>query len=185
MLLEKVIDTPVSVLLKGELGVGKEYFAKYIHYHGSRSKNPFVALNIAARPPSLVDAEILGYERGAFTDAKGNKFGAFQRADKGTLFLDGIEDIPLAKQPIILEFLQSSQVLPLGSNKRVSVDVRIISSASSGLHRAVVNGLVREDLYYRLSVFPIVIPPLRERPEDILPLAESFIAELRNKLPPS
>lgn len=174
-MMRKVIPTDATVLLQGETGTGKELVARALHYNGSRKNKPFVAQNCAALPDSLLESTLFGHVKGAFTDAVQNKKGLFELAGGGTVFLDEVADMSLAMQQRLLRVLQEKEVQPLGSEKTVSVDVRIISATHRDLLHEVKNGRFREDLYYRLNVFPILVPPLRERREDIPLLVEHFI----------
>ena len=167
------LDT--TVLLVGETGTGKDLFAEFIHERSPRRAKPLVAINCAALPEALLESELFGYERGAFTGAIGRKPGRFELSSGGTLFLDEAGNMSLALQAKLLRVLESRQVEPLGSTRSVHVDVRIIGSTNLDLAAAVAAGSFREDLYYRLHVFPIALPPLRERPEDIPVLALHFL----------
>lgn len=165
-----------TVMLIGETGTGKELFSRAIHYHSSRRDKPFVTINCSAIPDSLIESELFGYEKGAFTGAdKLGKPGKFEIANGGTVFLDEIEAMPIHMQPKILRVIQEKEVIRIGSNDTIPIDVRIISATNADLERAIVKGEFRADLYHRLNVFPIIIPPLRERKEDILLLAYYFI----------
>jgi two-component system response regulator AtoC len=170
-----VADRDARVLITGESGTGKERVARAIHDISRRADKPFVPLACAAIPSSLLEDEIFGHERGAFTDAKERKPGRFERADGGTLFLDDIDDMPLETQVKLLRVVQEGEVEPLGSQKPVRVDVRIIAATKVDLAEAVEDGDFREDLYYRLNVVPVDLPPLRERVEDIPLLVDHFL----------
>lgn len=175
-LIEKVARQPnTTVLILGESGVGKEVVARYLHRLSPRAKKRFVAVNCAAIPETLLEAELFGYERGAFTGAVSRKKGVFEVADGGTVFLDEVGDIPLEAQAKLLRVLQEKQIQRLGGLEEIPVNVRIVAATHKDLEEMVSQGKFREDLYYRLNVFPIYIPPLRERREDIIPLAEYFI----------
>jgi len=165
-----------TVLVQGETGVGKEVVARYIHANSPRASAPLLALNCAALPEQLVESELFGYEKGAFTDAKGSRKGLFELADGGTVVLDEIGEVPAALQAKLLRFLEERRFRRLGGVREIVVDVRIIACTNRLLSDQVARGEFREDLFYRLNVFPINVPPLRERPEDIVPLAMDFIA---------
>jgi sigma-54 dependent transcriptional regulator, acetoin dehydrogenase operon transcriptional activator AcoR len=174
-ILPQIAASKASTLLLGESGTGKELFARALHSLSPRSRCPFVAVNCGALPENLLESELFGYKAGAFTDAKKNKPGRFQAADKGTLFLDEIGDLPLPLQVKLLRALQDRAVEPLGSTKSVPVDVRIIAATNHDLKDMVDKGRFRQDLFYRLNVAQLELPSLRERPEDIPLLAELFI----------
>lgn len=163
------------ILLLGESGTGKELFARFIHYNSKRANGPFVAINCSAIPDNLLESELFGHERGAFTDAKTQKKGLFEIADGGTIFLDEIGEMPLPLQSKILRVFEESSIRRIGGVQDIKVDVRIISASNQDLERACEEGRFRRDLYYRLNVFPIFLPPLRERKEDIIPLTKHFI----------
>ena len=172
---ERVAPTRTTVLLCGESGVGKDLIARAIHFHSPRARNPFVKINCTAIPENLMESELFGYEKGAFTGAAQAKPGKFEQADTGTVFLDEIGDVPPSIQVKLLRILQEREFERLGSNKTRSIDVRVIAATNVDLQRAIEEGAFREDLYYRLNVFPMTIPPLRERREDIPFLAEHFL----------
>lgn len=174
-LIEKVKDSNAGVLVSGESGSGKELVARAIHYSGSRRKANFVAVNCAAIPENLLEDEMFGHVKGAYTGAFSNKKGRFEQADGGTLFLDEIGDMPLSMQAKLLRVLQEKKVSPIGSEDEKEVDVRVIAASNKNLMEMVENGTFRGDLYYRLNVMNIHIPPLRERKEDILSLCNYFI----------
>jgi len=172
----KVIDSNVTVLLQGESGTGKELIARAIHYESKKRRNkPFVAVNCSALPESLLESELFGHEKGAFTGATQRRIGKFELADGGTIFLDEIGEMSPATQVKVLRVLQEREFERVGGNELIKVDVRVISATNKDIEEAVRKGEFREDLYYRLAVFPIKIPPLRERKEDIPLLAEYFL----------
>ncbi len=171
-----------TVLLQGESGTGKDLVARAIHARSRRSDHPFLDINCTALPEHLVESELFGYERGAFTDAHERKKGLAELADGGTLFLDEIGDMPLGTQAKLLRFLEDSKFKRLGGTSDVHVDVRVIAATNRDLDRAIEDRGFRQDLYYRLQVVPIRIPPLRERPEDIAPLAHYFVEQLSRDL---
>jgi DNA-binding NtrC family response regulator len=173
-------DSNATVLVSGETGTGKELVARAIHDHGRRGDKPFVAVNCAAIPAELIESELFGHVRGAFTGAVGERAGAFREADKGTLFLDEIGDMNIAMQAKLLRALQERMVRPVGG-KPVPVDARVIAATHRDLGRHVRDGGFREDLFYRLHVVPIHLPPLRERVAEVVPLAEHFLAHAGNK----
>jgi two-component system, NtrC family, response regulator AtoC len=170
-----------TVLLLGETGVGKELFARGIHYAGANSEQPFVAVNCAAIPETLLESELFGHERGAFTDARKRKSGLFELAESGTLFLDEIHQMPLALQPKLLRVLESRRVRLLGGTEEIDIRCRLIAAANPLLEQAVSTGAFREDLFYRLNVFTITLPPLRERQDDITLIARQCLAESVNE----
>ena len=174
-LADRAARTDATVLLMGESGVGKELFARYIHDRSPRAKKPFVAINMAAIPENLIESELFGFEKGAFTDAIEAKPGQFEAADGGTLFLDEIGEMPYGVQAKLLRAIQEREVQRLGSAKPVKVDVRIISATNAQLEQKIAADAFREDLYYRLNTIPLRIPPLRARREEILPIAETVL----------
>lgn len=175
-LAERVAQTDATVLLEGESGVGKEVYARFIHRHSPRHDGPFVAINCAAIPEHLLEATLFGHEKGAFTGASTAQPGKFEQAQHGTLLLDEISEMPLALQAKLLRVLQEKEVERLGGRKPIPLDVRILATTNRDLPAEVAAGRFRQDLYYRLAVFPLRISPLRERPGDILPLAQRFLA---------
>jgi len=167
-----------TVLITGESGVGKEVIARYLHHVSPRSRKRFIAVNCAAIPSTLIESELFGHEKGAFTGAISRKIGIFEAANGGTVFLDEIGDLSLEAQAKLLRVLQEKKIHRVGGTQEISVDVRIVAATNQNLEEKVRKGQFREDLFYRLNVFPIKIPPLRERKEDILPLAEYFIKQI-------
>ena len=174
---DKAAKTDATILLLGESGVGKEVFAKYIHESSSRAKKAFVAINMAAIPDNLIESELFGFEKGAFTDANEAKAGHFENANGGTLFLDEIAEMPFGVQAKLLRAIQEKEVRRLGSSKSIKIDIRIISATNADLRDKIKNGEFREDLYYRLNTIPLHIPPLRERKEEILPIANAILLQ--------
>jgi DNA-binding NtrC family response regulator len=172
--IDSVRESNATILLTGESGTGKEMVARAIHNHGNRADKPFVAVNCAAIPEGLLESEMFGHRKGAFTGAVADRVGRFMQADEGTLFLDEIGEMPLALQAKILRALQERVIEPVGDQRERKVDVRVIAATNKNLLDAVANKEFREDLYYRLNVFPIPLPALRERIEDIAPLARHF-----------
>lgn len=170
--------SPYNVLIYGESGVGKELFAQSIHNYSIRRNKPFVAINCASISPELIDSELFGYESGAFTGAaKNGHVGKFELSNGGTLFLDEVAELPLHAQTKLLRTLETHQITKVGGTKNISVDVRVIAATNRSLEKMIEEGLFREDLYYRLMVLNITIPPLRERPEDIIPCCEFFMKQ--------
>jgi DNA-binding NtrC family response regulator len=174
-LIRKVAAGRSSVLITGESGTGKEIVARTLHFHGARADRPFIPINCTAIPEGLLESELFGHVRGAFTGAHTSKRGLFEKAHGGTLFLDEIGDMGLGLQSKLLRVLQDREIRPVGGTQSLKVDVRIITATNKDLDREIRAGRFREDLYYRLNVIPIHIPPLRERPEDIPPLVEAFV----------
>ncbi|EAJ3585483.1 sigma-54-dependent Fis family transcriptional regulator [Campylobacter coli] len=172
---QKAAKTDASVMLFGESGVGKEVFSRFIHQNSKRSQKPFVAINMAAIPSNLIESELFGFEKGAFTDANATKIGLFEMANNGTLFLDEIGEMPYEIQAKLLRALQEKEITRLGSTKSIKIDVRIISATNANLQDKIDNGEFRSDLYYRLNTVPINIPPLRERKEEILGIAQKVL----------
>jgi DNA-binding NtrC family response regulator len=173
----RVAPTDLGVLILGESGTGKEVLARYIHRLSQRGHGPFVAVNSAALPENLIESELFGHEKGAFTGAVARKAGRFEEASGGTLFLDEIGEMPLTLQPKLLRVLEARQLRLVGGSKDIPVDVRIVAATHRDLEAEVRQGRFREDLLYRLNILTLHIPPLRERREDILPLAEHFLKE--------
>jgi transcriptional regulator with PAS, ATPase and Fis domain len=173
--LERAAQSDVTVLLEGESGVGKEVLARAIHTRSQRAGGPFVTVDCGAIPSSLIESELFGHERGAFTGATHARSGVFEQADGGTIFLDEIGELPLDLQPKLLRAIEAREVRPVGANAARAVDVRIVAATNRRLAEAAASGEFRRDLFYRLAVARIVVPPLRERREDILPLARSFV----------
>jgi two-component system response regulator AtoC len=180
-LARKVAATNASVLIQGESGTGKELVARAVHAASARRNHNFVAINCGALPEGLLESELFGHAKGAFTGAVGNKRGLFEEARDGTLFLDEIGDMAPALQVKLLRALQEGEIRRVGENRSVKINTRIVTATNKDLKKAMGDGSFREDLFYRLNVFPIVIPPLRERSEDILPLAEHFLKTARAK----
>lgn len=181
-LIEKASKVPATVLLRGESGTGKELFANSIHAQSSRSHKNFIRVNCAALSDSLLESELFGYEEGSFTGAlRGGKKGLFEEADRGTIFLDEISEISLNTQAKLLRVLQEKEIMRVGSNNNIPIDVRVIAATNADLAKYVREGKFREDLFYRLSILPIKIPALRERMEDIPLLTKSFISKFNDE----
>jgi DNA-binding NtrC family response regulator len=174
-LVRKIAHSRASVLITGESGTGKDVVARTIHFHGSRARQPFLPINCTALPEGLLESELFGHVRGAFTGAHATKRGLFEKATGGTLFLDEIGDMSLELQGKLLRVLQDGEIRPVGGAETTRVDVRVIAATNRDLGSAIDQGRFREDLYYRLNVIPICIPPLRDRPEDIPLLVEAFL----------
>jgi two-component system response regulator FlrC len=172
----RVAKSEATVLLTGESGTGKEVFARYIHANSARAAGPFVAINCAAIPDNLLEATLFGFEKGAFTGAQNTQPGKFEQAQGGTILLDEISEMPLALQAKMLRVLQEREVERVGGKRPIALDIRVVATSNRNMMSEVVAGRFREDLYYRLNVFPIAIPALRERPADILPLARHLLA---------
>jgi len=170
----KASKTDASILLLGESGVGKEVFANFIHDNSPRAKKPFVAINMAAIPENLIESELFGFEKGAFTDANEAKAGQFEQANGGTLFLDEIGEMPYGVQAKLLRALQEKEVRRLGSSKAIKIDIRVVSATNANLSDKIKEGQFREDLFYRLNTIPLSIPPLRERKDEVLQIADSM-----------
>jgi transcriptional regulator with GAF, ATPase, and Fis domain len=171
-----VADRDVTVLIEGESGTGKELIARAIHRHSKRMKRPFVTVNCAAIPHELLESELFGHEKGSFTGATTTTLGKFQQADGGTMFLDEVGDMDLNLQAKLLRVLQEKEFYRVGGRDAIRVDVRILAATNKDLPRAVAEGAFREDLLFRLNVIPIVLPPLRDRPDDIPALVRHFTA---------
>jgi two-component system response regulator AtoC len=181
-LAEKAAQYNTTVLISGESGTGKELIAKGIHFTGARSAKPFVPVNCGGIPENLLESELFGYKKGAFTGADRNKKGLFEEADGGTLFLDEIGELPISLQVKLLRVLQENEIRPIGDSKTKKIDVRVIAATSKNLKDEIKAGAFREDLFYRLNVLPIKLPPLRERPEDVPLLSQHFLADFNKKL---
>jgi len=181
-IIEKVADTPSTVLITGESGTGKELIAAALHYNSSRKKRPFIKINCAAIPRELMESELFGHERGAFTGAIGAKPGRFELADGGTLFLDEIAEVPVDMQVKMLRAIQEAEFERVGGIHTIAVDVRLVVATNRDLQKEVEEGNFRDDLYYRLNVVPLHLPPLRERREDIPLLVKHFIDKFNLKL---
>lgn len=173
--IEKIKTTDVTVLIEGESGTGKDLIATYIHNNSKVSKGPFVSINCAAIPENLIESELFGYEKGAFTGADEQKIGKFESAKNGTLFLDEIGELPLTIQAKLLRVLQNKTIERIGGTKSIQVNARIIAATNKSLHEMINQGSFREDLYYRLTSFPITVPPLRQRGKDILIIADYLL----------
>ncbi len=176
-LAKKVAKTDASTILLGESGAGKELFANYVHQNSKRVNAPFVAVNMAAIPHNLIESELFGYEKGAFTDATEPKMGKFELANGGSIFLDEIAEMPIELQAKLLRALQEKEIHRLGGTKVIKIDIRVISATNANLQTNIKNGLFREDLYYRINTVPIEIPPLRDRKEEIIPISNKFLEE--------
>lgn len=174
---KKASKTDASILLLGESGVGKEVFANFIHANSLRSQKPFIAINMAAIPENLIESELFGFEKGAFTDATEAKAGQFELANGGTLFLDEIAEMPYALQAKLLRALQEREIRRLGSSKPLKIDIRIVAATNANLEEKIKNGEFREDLYYRLNTIPLKIPPLCERKDEILQIADKILIQ--------
>ncbi|MGN6109093.1 MAG: sigma-54-dependent transcriptional regulator [Kofleriaceae bacterium] len=184
-LVQRIAVSTASVLVTGESGTGKELIARAIHYNSTRSAGPFVGVNLAAVPEGLIESELFGHKKGAFTDARTDKPGLFAEADGGTIFLDEIGELALPLQAKLLRVLQDYEIRPVGATKNVRVDVRVVAATNKNLEAMLADGSFREDLYYRLNVIHLDLPPLRSRPEDVLPLAEHVLAQLgARQVPP-
>lgn len=173
---QRAADSRATVLVRGESGTGKELIARALHHHSDRADQPFIAISCAALPETLLESELFGHEKNAFTGAAAQKLGRFELANHGTLFMDEVADIPPALQVKLLRAIQEREFERIGGTKTVRVDVRLIAATNRDVERAVAEGTFRDDLYYRLHVIQITVPPLRDRRDDILPLAEHFLA---------
>ena len=180
-LIEKVAPTDVRVLITGESGVGKEVVARHLHLKSNRSNGPFVSINCGALPSELIESELFGHEKGAFTSAVRQHIGSFERANGGTLFLDEIGEMPPSAQVKLLRALEEKAITRVGGEKKIPVDVRVISATNKDLKKEIEKGNFRLDLYHRINVVEIRIPPLRERPEDIPPLVEHFVKQFKEE----
>jgi len=183
-LVQRIAGSTASVLITGESGTGKELIARGIHYNSTRANGPFVGVNLAAVPEGLIESELFGHKKGAFTDARADKPGLFVEADGGTIFLDEIGELALPLQAKLLRVLQEHEVRPLSATKNQHVDVRVLAATNKNLEAMLADGSFREDLYYRLNVIHLDLPPLRSRPEDIVPLAEHVLVQLGAKQTP-
>jgi transcriptional regulator with PAS, ATPase and Fis domain len=177
LIIEQVADSDVTVLIRGESGVGKELVARGIHQRSTRKQRPFVKVNCAALPAELLESELFGHEKGAFTGAATTRIGKFEQAHSGTIFLDEIGEMKPALQAKLLHVLQDAEFTKLGSNKKINIDVRVVTATNRDLEQMMVRGDFREDLYYRLKVIEAYVPPLRERRDEILKLTDFFIAK--------
>jgi two-component system response regulator HydG len=180
-LIGRLATSTASVLVTGESGTGKELIARAIHYNSPKAQKPFVAVNLAAIPETLIESELFGHKRGAFTDARNDHVGLFVEASGGTIFLDEIGEMPVPLQAKLLRALQEREVRPLGATKPEKIDVRVVAATNRDLEQRMREGQFREDLFYRLNVIHIALPSLRARPEDIMPLAEHFLGEARRR----
>jgi DNA-binding NtrC family response regulator len=181
-LVQKVMDNDICVLVLGESGTGKELIARAIHYNGTRKKEPFVVVNCASIPHDLLESELFGHEKGAFTGAHQRRIGKFEQASGGTLFLDEIGELDLSLQAKLLRVIQSKQFERVGGNETLTTDVRLVSATNRDLVKMVSQKMFREDLYFRLATFPIMLPPLRDRRSDILVLAEHFLKKFASEV---
>jgi len=175
-MLKQIADSPASVLLTGESGTGKDLLARALHFESSRREGPFVPINCAALPEALIESELFGHVRGAFTDARQSKLGLFAAARGGTLFLDEIGEMPVALQAKLLRVIEDKQIRPIGATEETSVDVRVVAATNADLERLLQEGRFRSDLYYRLAALTLAVPPLRNRPEDLPLLLKHFLS---------
>jgi transcriptional regulator with PAS, ATPase and Fis domain len=180
-LLETIGKSDASALLTGESGTGKELAARAIHNNSARARGPFIAVNAAAIPETLIESELFGHDKGAFTGASGSRPGCFELAHRGTLFLDEIAEMPVALQPKLLRVLEDGRVRRLGAAQEFAFDVRLIAATNRDPREAIEKGMLREDLFYRLNVFQVSLPPLRERKEDMAGLVQHFLKEMNSK----
>jgi len=178
---KKAALSDASILLLGESGVGKELFAKYIHNNSKRAKKPFIAINMAAIPENLLESELFGYEKGAFTDATSLKKGFFELANKGTIFLDELAEMPISLQPKILRVLQEREIRRVGGQKSIKIDIRVVSATNADILEKIKEKSFREDLYYRLNTIPIQIPPLRDRKDEIEQISNATLKKVCKK----
>jgi DNA-binding NtrC family response regulator len=180
-IIRQVADSKTTVLITGESGTGKELISRAIHHHSPRNKKPFITINCAAIPDTLIESELFGHERGAFTSAYEKKIGRVELAHTGSLFLDEIAELSLQTQAKILRFLEEKEFVRVGGSKNIKVDVRLITATNKNLEESIDNGTFREDLYYRINVVPLVVPPLRDRKEDITLLANHFVTRFHEE----
>ena len=180
--MEQVAETDATVLILGETGTGKELFARAVHDLSPRKDRPLVKINCAALPPTLIESELFGHEKGSFTGALSRKIGRFELADEGTIFLDEIGDLPLELQAKLLRILQEGEFERLGNTSTIKVNVRVIAATNRDIEKEVADGNFREDLYYRLNVFPLTVPPLRKRKKDLPLLVQTFVSKFCKKL---
>lgn len=181
----RVAPSDTTVLILGESGAGKEVVAQFLHERSARAAKPFITVDCASLPENLVESELFGHEKGAFTGAESSRSGRFEEADGGTLLLDEIGELPLALQPKLLRVLESGAFRRVGGNEERRVDVRVLAATNRDLVEEVKRGAFREDLFYRLNVFPLTVPPLRERPDDVLPLADRLLRDSHKRLSPA
>ena len=182
-LIQRAAESDINVLISGESGTGKELVARAIHYNGPRKAGPFITVNCAAIPESLAESELFGHERGAFTGAATKRIGKFEQAHQGTIFFDEIGDMPWGLQATLLRVLQEQQIQRVGGGADIPVDVRVLTATNQDLETGVAAGTFRRDLFYRIAAFPIAIPPLRNRREDIPDLADHFLNKYAARVP--